>query len=111
MHEDIEYDELGRVFADVIVKQDEMAWIGQGAISDRSTEHLATSDQGVLLYRKVILDNLARIARGEDPMGVIRDPAKNESIRIAQGSNYSAFREGVGDTWHNLPREAVGTTA
>ncbi len=111
VHEPIEYDELGRVFADVIVKQDEMAWVGQGPISDRSTEHLATSDQGIMIYRKVILENLAKIARGEDPMGVIRDPEKNESIRIAQGSNYTEFRAGVGDTWHNLPRESVGTTA
>jgi 5,5'-dehydrodivanillate O-demethylase len=111
VHEPLEYDELGRVFADVIVKQDEMAWVGQGAISDRSTEHLATSDQGIMLYRKVILEQLAKVARGEDPMCVIRDPSVNEPfIRIAQGSNYTAFRQGVGDTWHNLPREAVGST-
>jgi 5,5'-dehydrodivanillate O-demethylase oxygenase subunit len=111
VHEDMEYDELGRVFADVIVKQDEMAWIGQGPITDRSTEHLATSDQGIILYRKVIQENLEKIARGEDPMGVIRDPAKNEVIHIRQGSNYTAFRQGVGDTWHNLPRESVTSNA
>src|SRR5581483_6327873 len=112
VHEPVEYDELGRVFADVIVKQDEMAWIGQGPISDRTAEHLTTGDKGILLYRKVILENLEKVARGEDPMGVIRDPAQNEPcIPIKQGSNYTAFRVGVGDTWHNLPREAVGTTA
>jgi len=112
VHEPLEYDDLGRVFADVIVKQDEMVWVGQGPISDRTTEHLATSDQGIMMYRKVIKESLEKIARGEDPMGVVRDPARNEPcIHIAQGSNYSEFRAGVGDTWHNLPREALATKA
>jgi 5,5'-dehydrodivanillate O-demethylase len=112
VHEPLEYDELGRVFADVIVKQDEMVWVGQGEISDRTTEHLATSDQGIMIYRKVILEQLAKIARGEDPMAVIRDPEVNEPfIQIRQGSNYTEFRQGVGDTWHNLPRETVATQA
>ena len=45
-------------------------------------------------------------------MAVIRDPAVNEPfIRIKQGSNYTEFRQGVGDTWHNLPREAVAANA
>ena len=60
-----------------------------------------------MLYRKVINESLAKIACGEDPLGVIRDPEKARSIHIAQGSNYTEFRQGVGDTWHNLPREAA----
>jgi 5,5'-dehydrodivanillate O-demethylase len=88
----IRYDELGRVFAPDIVNQDEMAWVGQGPISDRTAEHLATSDKGIMLYRQLLLDNIAKVERGEDPMAVVRDPAQNfPMIQIARGSQYTAF--------------------
>jgi 5,5'-dehydrodivanillate O-demethylase oxygenase subunit len=35
VREHVEYDELGRVFGPVVIRQDEMVWIGQGPISDR----------------------------------------------------------------------------
>ncbi len=90
------YDDLGRVFADNIVRQDEMAWIGQGPITDRTVEHLATSDRGILLYRKLLLENIEKVERGDDPLGVMRDPAKNfPMISIARGSTYTSFRQGV----------------
>ena len=60
-----------------------MAWITQGAISERTTERLGTSDKGVILYRSLLLEQIERIERGEDPLGVVRDRAKNEPmIRI-----------------------------
>jgi 5,5'-dehydrodivanillate O-demethylase len=83
----------GRIVADQINKQDWLAWIAQGPISDRTTEHLVTSDKGILLYRKVLLENIARVERGEDPMGVIRDPEVNEpmiSIR-RERTGYTQF--------------------
>jgi hypothetical protein len=36
------------------------------------------SDQGVILFRNLVLEQIEKVERGEDPMGVIRDPAKNE---------------------------------
>jgi len=105
-HDPLTYDDLGRVFAAHIVRQDEMAWVGQGAISDRTTEHLVTSDKGILLYRKLLLENIEKVERGEDPMGVIRDPAKNfPMISIARGSQYAAFKAGVDDTNYGGLRE------
>jgi 5,5'-dehydrodivanillate O-demethylase len=93
------YDDLGRVFADNIVRQDEMAWIGQGPITDRSVEHLVTSDKGILLYRRMLLENIEKVERGEDPIGIVRDPAKNfPMISIARGSTYTSFRQGVDRT-------------
>ncbi len=94
--EALEFDEWFRVVGDNIVKQDEMAWVGQGPISDRTVEHLATSDKGIILYRNVLLENIEKVERGEDPMGVIRDPAVNfPYIHIDRGSRYSAFQTGV----------------
>ncbi|MPZ14379.1 MAG: Rieske 2Fe-2S domain-containing protein [Chloroflexi bacterium] len=78
--EEVMYDEMGRVFAPVVIRQDEMAWIGQGPVSDRTIEHLATSDKGVALYHNLLLENIDRVERGEDPMAVVRDPEKNEPM-------------------------------
>jgi 5,5'-dehydrodivanillate O-demethylase len=73
----LDADERGLVLPHNPIEQDEMAWTGQGPISPRTREHPATSDAGVLLYRNLLLENIARAERGEDPMGVIRDPARN----------------------------------
>ena len=89
-------DEYGRVFADNIVRQDEMAWIGQGPVSDRTMEHLATSDRGIVLYHKLLLEQMEKVERGEEPMAVIRDLEENfPMVSIARGSTYTAFRAGV----------------
>jgi 5,5'-dehydrodivanillate O-demethylase len=66
-----------RLIVDTVLGQDMMAWVTQGDITDRSTERLGTSDTGIILYRQVLLEQIERVQRGEDPMGVIRDPARN----------------------------------
>jgi 5,5'-dehydrodivanillate O-demethylase len=63
-------------------EQDRMALEGQGLIYDRSTENLAASDKGVALYRVLLKESLAAVADGKDPMGVVRDPAKNTVIEF-----------------------------
>ncbi|MEA2642099.1 MAG: 5,5-dehydrodivanillate O-demethylase oxygenase subunit, partial [Chloroflexota bacterium] len=69
--------------ANTVPRQDMLAWVGQGPISDRTVEHLVTSDKGVVLYHRMLLDDAERVERGEDPTCVIRDPAVNEPmIRI-----------------------------
>jgi len=70
----------GKLVADTIPKQDMIGWVGQGAISDRTLEHLAASDKGVILYHKLLNENMARVERGEDPMGIIRDREENEPM-------------------------------
>jgi 5,5'-dehydrodivanillate O-demethylase len=75
----------GRLVVETIPGQDMMAWVTQGDISDRTTERLGTSDKGVILYRNLLMEQIEKVERGEDPMGVIRDPAKNEPhIAIAR---------------------------
>lgn len=68
----------GRLVVETINGQDMMAWVTQGDISDRSTERLGTSDQGVILFRNLLNEQIEVVARGKDPMGIIRDPARNE---------------------------------
>jgi 5,5'-dehydrodivanillate O-demethylase len=45
-------------------------------------EKLGTTDRGVILFRKMLEREIANVAGGEDPMGVIRDPAKNTVIDL-----------------------------
>jgi 5,5'-dehydrodivanillate O-demethylase len=55
-------------------EEDQMAWETQGPITDRSIEHLSYSDRGVVLLRRVMKENIERVQRGEDPIGIFRDP-------------------------------------
>ena len=107
-HDPLGFDDLGRVYAPHIVRQDEMAWVAQGAITDRTTEHLASSDKGILLYRRLLLENIEKVQRGEEPMGVVRDRAKNEPmISIRRGTQYAAFTQGVSADNYGGVREPV----
>jgi 5,5'-dehydrodivanillate O-demethylase len=62
--------------------QDIIAWVTQGAIADRTKERLGRSDEGIILYRKMLKDNLCKIQEGQEPMNIFRDPAAAECIRI-----------------------------
>lgn len=57
-----------------VLSQDHMAWETQGPIADRTSEHLASSDRGVVLLRRVVRENIERVQQGLDPLGVVRDP-------------------------------------
>ncbi len=80
----VKYSELftddGKLVADTIPKQDMTGWVGQGPISDRTREHLTASDKGVILYHKLLYENMETVERGEDPMGIIRDREENEPM-------------------------------
>jgi 5,5'-dehydrodivanillate O-demethylase len=67
-------------------EQDRVAQETQGPIADRTKEHLASSDQGIILLRKMLRDAVDAVARGEDPFGVIRgahEPITFDSSRDA----------------------------
>ena len=72
----------GRWITSHVMNQDFVAWVGQGKIADRTQEHLATSDRGIIAMRKRFVDDMERVARGEDPKGIVRDPARNVCIEM-----------------------------
>jgi 5,5'-dehydrodivanillate O-demethylase len=82
--------EDGSLVLDTVLGQDMMAWVTPGEIADRSAEHLGTSDKGVILLRKVLNEQLAKVERGEDPMAVVRDPARNQVIAVPR-EEYAFF--------------------
>ncbi|ABI57699.1 Rieske 2Fe-2S domain-containing protein [Alkalilimnicola ehrlichii MLHE-1] len=80
-------DEHGDYIVDFVDGGDIMVWVSQGAIADRTRERLVASDKGIVLYRRLLLEQAQRVADGLDPMGVIRDEAENRVIRFAQERN------------------------
>jgi len=61
-------------------EQDRVAQESQGLIADRSREHLASSDQGITMLRRLLFDSIHAVREGKDPIGVMRDARENESI-------------------------------
>ena len=52
---------------------DHEAMVSQGVIAKHSEEHLASSDQGILLLRRLLLKQLDLIKAGKDPQGLSFD--------------------------------------
>jgi 5,5'-dehydrodivanillate O-demethylase len=63
-----------KLFMDTIPQQDQGIWETQGQIVDRTIEHLSYSDRGVVLFRRLVIEQQELVAAGGDPMGVERDP-------------------------------------
>ena len=64
------------------IMQDRMALEGQGTVYDRSRENLASSDKGVAAFRQMLRESIDAVAVGRDPVGIIRDAAKNTVIEF-----------------------------
>lgn len=80
----------GDFHLDNFASQDHMAWETQGPIADRSIEHLGEGDRGIIMLRKLLRDQIQAVQNGQDPVGVNRDPAKDEMIQLVE-EGYSAF--------------------
>jgi 5,5'-dehydrodivanillate O-demethylase oxygenase subunit len=80
---DVPYlDEHGEFIVDNVDGQDMMAWVTQGPIADRTRENLGSSDKGVAMYRRVLRREIKKMQQGQDPMGIVRDPARNQRIDL-----------------------------
>lgn len=67
-------DEAGNPILDYVLAQDIVAWRSQGPIMDRTRERLASTDQAIRRFRKLLQDQLRIVENGEgDPMNVFRD--------------------------------------
>jgi nitrite reductase/ring-hydroxylating ferredoxin subunit len=61
------------------------AMVGQGAIARHSEEHLATSDRGVVMLRRLLQQQLEAVKEGRDPAGVSFDPDA-PAVRFTAGN-------------------------
>lgn len=88
----------GRWITSHVINQDIVAWVGQGAIADRTRENLGASDRGIALLRRRLFDDIDAVAAGRDPKGVLRDAEANHHI-VLPSDHREFFLNG-------LPREA-----
>ena len=77
-----------------ILGQDYVAWSEQGEIADRTQEMLGSSDEGVIMFRKLLAEQIDVVLEGGDPINTVRDPAKNECITI-EAEDYGTFEDYV----------------
>ena len=74
--------EDGSFLVELLDAQDVMAWVTQGPVAKRELEKLGTTDRGVIMFRKMLEREIDKVAAGQDPMGVIREPVKNAVIDL-----------------------------
>jgi 5,5'-dehydrodivanillate O-demethylase len=72
----------GRWIDTHVMNQDFIAWVGQGALADRTLEHLGESDRGIIMIRRKMIEQARLVADGGEPKAVIRDPARNHKLPI-----------------------------
>ena len=74
-HGPIKDADTGRWISTHVINQDFIAWVGQGTVADRTKENLGLSDRGIQMLRKQLMADMDAVEAGEDPKGIIRDPA------------------------------------
>ena len=96
-------DANGEYLLDIINVQDVMAWETQGPIAQRHLEKLGTTDVGVIHFRNMLKRELANVAAGRDPMGTVRDPAKNTVIQFALERNKAHYADSLERGFRHSP--------
>lgn len=69
---------------DFILGQDLICWVAQGDIHDRSQEQLGTSDRGVVMFRRMLQEQIKIVQQGGDPINTFRNPEENKCILLAE---------------------------
>ena len=87
-------NDRGEYLLDLIDAQDILAWVTQGEIADRTKEKLVQTDMGVVRFRRMLQRELKKVERGEDPLGTVRDPARNVIINLPIEKDKAHFMDG-----------------
>jgi nitrite reductase/ring-hydroxylating ferredoxin subunit len=65
------------------------AQAGQGPISLHSEEHLVTSDRGIMMQRRLLLQQMEVVVKGGDPLGAVYDQNR-ALVKVRSGNFYRA---------------------
>lgn len=92
-------DDQGRFIVDFVDGGDIMAWVTQGPIADRTREILVDTDRGIVLFRRLLFEQIERVRAGLDPLGVLRHEADDEVIELPQErEKYGRGADFLGET-------------
>jgi hypothetical protein len=86
-----------------------MCWITQGDIAKRHLEKLGESDRGIILFRKILLEQVNLVQAGQEPtMNIFRHPAENDGLDFPVIPNEAGVWVGAprGDNFTYHPQEA-----
>jgi 5,5'-dehydrodivanillate O-demethylase len=76
-------DEEGEFTAQTYTfNQDYMAWATQGDVALRDQEKLGESDTGIIMFRKMLQEQMDLVQDGGEPVNVFRDPSRSVSIDL-----------------------------
>jgi len=71
-----QYSDLNLLF-----NQDYMCWATQGEIAHRDLEKLGESDRGIILFRRMLMEQLDIMKEGGEPtINIFRDPMENVGL-------------------------------
>ena len=84
---------------------DNWATVGEGAIQDRTTEHLGYTDKVITHARRFLLDGIREVQEGGEAPGVVRDDTANafHHLRVVDQVVDASV------DWRNLWKEASHT--
>ena len=66
----------------MVSAQDSMAWETQGPRDRPHAGTLGVGDEGIIELRKLLREQIERVQNGLEPIGMIRDPEKNQLIEL-----------------------------
>jgi 5,5'-dehydrodivanillate O-demethylase len=75
-------DERGEFIVDLTFNQDYMCWISQGPVFERDQEHLGESDKGIIMFRRMLQQQMELVLDGGEPMNVFREPAPGGAVEL-----------------------------
>jgi 5,5'-dehydrodivanillate O-demethylase len=81
---------------DFVLGQDLVCWEAQGEIADRTQEHLGKSDRGLVMFRRMLMEQIQIVQDGGDPINTFRDPEKNQFIdlQMEEREHLSTYQKG-----------------
>ena len=75
-------EETGEALKTHLLNQKFAVWLNQAPIVDRTKEHLSVGDEGVVMLRQKLFSQMALVADGGEPKGIIRSEALNNALRL-----------------------------
>jgi hypothetical protein len=61
-------------------QQDRVVWETQGELADRSREHLGATDRGIVLFRRMLAQQIELVERGGAPTVAVVPPERSDEI-------------------------------
>ena len=97
----------GFAYLDRTFNQDYMAWATQGDIAKRHLEKLGEGDKGVILFRKLLAQQVEILQDGGEPMNIIRSAEDNTGLEYPVVPHESARLVGAhfGNNFKYRPSE------